>query len=243
MHKKLPGIKFSGQFFLVVEVGNKNYFAGQMSFYISFFCVVIAFLASLALFSQRPSDIYLRLFPYFLFIVAILLGIVSYKASREINNTHLFNLLTIIQCCFYFFLLYRIIRHPIARKIALHLMWIYPLVAYMNILLLQVPDTFHTITFALGGLLVVALCVFYFFELFLRPQTVSLTRNPDFWICSGLLFYFSCSFPIYGMANNLSRMPRFIIVNFNAILNLLDILLYTSFVIAFLCRLKIRKLS
>ncbi|HXB08942.1 MAG TPA: hypothetical protein VNW04_17570 [Puia sp.] len=205
--------------------------------------MVIAFLASLALFTQRPSDIYLRLFPYFNLTVAILLGITSYQAFHKVNNTLLFNPLTILQNCFYFFILYRIIHHPIVRKIALHLMWIYPVIAYTNILLFQAPGHFHTITFALGGLLVAALCVFYFFELFQRPQTVSLTRNPDFWICSGLLFYYSCSFPIYGMANNLTSLPRFIVFNFNSILNLLDILLYTSFVIAFLCRLRIRKSS
>ncbi|GGB13464.1 hypothetical protein [Puia dinghuensis] len=214
-----------------------------MSQFVSFFVVVIALLASFTLYRQGPSDIYLRLFPPFLSIVTVVLGICSYLAARIINNMPLFNPLTIFQYCFYFFLLYRIIRQPVVRKIAFHLIWIYPLIAGLNILLYQKINTFHTITYSLGGLLVVALCIFYFFELFQRPQSVNLTRNPDFWICSGLLFYFSCSFPLYGMANNLGKMPRFIIVNLNSIFNVLDILLYTSLVIAFLCRLKIRKSS
>jgi hypothetical protein len=218
------------------------YFAGQMSSFISFFCVVVAFLSSLTLFFQRRSDIYLRLFPYFLFIVSILLGIVSYKAAFRANNTQWFNLLTTFQTCFYFFLLYRIIRRPIVRKIALHLIWIYPLVAYTNILPFQ-PDTFHTITFAIGCLLLAALCVFYFLELFQRPQIVNLAQNPDFWICSGLLLYHTCTFPIYGMANYVAKWPLIIINNLNAVLNVLDLLLYTTFVIAFLCRLKTRKSS
>jgi hypothetical protein len=119
------------------------------------------------------------------------------------------------------------------------------LIAGFNIVLFQRIHTFHTITYSLGGLFVVALSVFYFFELFQRPQSVNLIRNPDFWICSGLLFYFSCSFPIYGMANTLTltKMPLFILNNLNAITNVLDILLYTSFTIAFLCRLRTKKSS
>ena len=214
-----------------------------MSWFLSLFVVIIALLASLAIYRQGPSDIYLRLFPPFLLVVSILLGMSSYLAYLGKHNIIPFNLLTIVQLCFYFFLLNRIIRNKIVRNIALNLIWIYPVIALVNILFIQKSDTFHTITYSFGGLLVVALAIFYFFELFQRPQSVNLSRNPDFWIASGLLFYFSCSFPIYGMANNLTRMPRFIIINLNSILNVLDILLYTSLVIAFLCRLKIRKSS
>jgi hypothetical protein len=137
--------------------------------------------------------------------------------------------------------LYRIIKHKIVRKIVLCMVWVYPLVSALNILFIQ-KVSLHTITYSLGALLMVAFCVFYFFELFQRPQSISLSRNPDFWICSGFLFYFSCSFPIYGMVNVIMKMPVFI-RNLNSILNVLDILLYTSFVIAFLCRIRIRKSS
>jgi len=212
-----------------------------MTYFVSFFAVGIALLTSLALYRQGPSDLYLRVFPAFLAIVTVVVGISSYLASRFINNMTLFNPLTVLQYCFYFFVLYRIIRNNTVRRIAWHLIWIYPLVAGTNILFIQKINTFHTITYSLGGLLIVALCIWYFFELFQRPNSVNLTGNPDFWICSGLLFYFSCSFPIIGMLNNLKTVPAFIIMNLNSILNVLDILLYTSFSIAFLCRLKIRK--
>jgi hypothetical protein len=214
-----------------------------MSLFVSFLIVFVALLASLTVYWQGVSDIYLRLFPPFLFVVAVVAAILGYLASHDKNNMLLFNPLTVFQCCFYFFILYRIIRNPLVRNIAKHLIWIYPLVAGFNIIYIQTVRAFHSVTYSLGGLTVVALCVFYFFELFQRPQVVSLGRNPDFWICSGLLFYFACSFPIYGMANNLNSVPLFIRMNLNAIFNVLDILLYTSFVVAFLCRPRIRKSS
>jgi len=214
-----------------------------MSWFLSFFVGVMALLASLTIYRQDRSDLYLRLFPFFLFIVAICAGIISFLAYRRIPNLMLYNPLTIFQCCFYFFVLYRIIQNPVVKAIAGYLVWTYPIVSALNILFVQKNNTFHSVTYSLGGLFLVALCIFYFFELFQRPQIVTLTRNPDFWICSGLLFYFSCSFPIYGMANNLTKVPMFILYNLNSIFNVLDILLYTSFTIAFLCRLRIRKSS
>jgi hypothetical protein len=243
MRKVLPGIKFPGSFFSGISE-KLGLFSRQMIFFVSFFIVLIALLTSLTLYRQGPSDLYLRLFPIYLAIIAILVGLSDWFAFWGIHNLYLLNPLTIFQNCFYFFVLYRIIRQPVVKNIAFHLIWIYPVVAATNILFIQKKiDTFHTITYSLGGLLVVGLSVFYFFELFQRPQSVNLARNPDFWVCSGLLFYFACSFPIIGMTNNLNSMPRFILNNLYTILNVLDFLLYISFSIAFLCRLRIRKSS
>lgn len=214
-----------------------------MAYFVSFFIALVALLASLALYRQGPSDVYLRLFPPFLLIVTILLGIMGYIVYQYKNDIALLNILTIFQCCFYFFVLYRIIRNNIVRKVALHLVWTYPLVVGFNILFIQKHNTFHSITYSLAGLLIVAFCIFYFFELFQRLQTVNLLRNPDFWICSGLLFYFSSTFPIYGMINNMRQIPEIVRLNLNAIFNVLDVLLYTSLSIAFLCRLRIKKSS
>lgn len=212
-----------------------------MSLFVSFFVAVLALLASLFIYRQQRNDIYLRLFPPFLLVVAVCYWFISYLAQRRLNNLAIFNPLTIFQISFFFFVLYRLIQHKVVKKIAFYLIWIYPIVAGLNILYFQKIETFHSITYSLGGLLIAALCIFYFFELFQRSQSINLMRSPDFWICSGLLFYFACSFPIYGMANTLEKFPQFILTNLNKIFNVLDILLYTSFTIAFLCRLKIRK--
>jgi len=211
-----------------------------MIWYVSLIAVLIAFLASFVLYFQGPSDIYLRLFPIYLFLLSILLAIESYQSAKQINSTQIFNALTILQYCFYFFMLNRIIKNRFVKLVALNFIWIYPVVSLLNILFVQKTNV-HTITYAIGALLMVAFCIFYFFELFQQPQSVPLARSPDFWICSGLLFYFSCSFPIYGMANNIQNLPHFILGNLVTILNVLDVLLYTSLVIAFICRPVIRK--
>lgn len=212
-----------------------------MEYFISFFMVVFALAASSALYFQPEKDLYLRLFPWFLVLTAVGVGSISYLSYRGMHNLVVFNLLTIFQVSFYFFVLYRLLNNRIAKKAALYLIFLYPLAAAYDLLFVQ-KGNFHSITYSLGGLLVVTLCVFYFLELFQRQQAGNLLRRPDFWICSGLLVYFTCTFPIYGLLNFLIRTSPFILKNIGNLFTLLDILLFTSFAIAFLCRLRTRKL-
>jgi hypothetical protein len=101
---------------------------------------------------------------------------------------------------------------------------------------------FHTVTYSLGCIIIVALSIYYFFELFQRTSAVNLLRQPAFWICSGLLFYYTCTFPLYGFNNIVtSSLPNPVIQNLFIVFQLLDVLLYLSFTIAFLCRLRVRK--
>ena len=95
-------------------------------------------------------------------------------------------------------------------------------------------------TYSLGCLLVVATCIYYFWELFQQTYYVKLIREPAFWICSGLLFYYAVSFPIYGLINFVSEKNPQVTNVLAIILDSVNIFLYLSFVIAFLCRIKIR---
>ena len=117
----------------------------------------------------------------------------------------------------------------------------YGLAALINIFFIQGIMVFHTITYAAGCLVVVFCCAYYFFETLLRPTPVTLVRMPDFWICSGLLFYYAVSFPIYGFVNFIYSLPHALLRNFNLFIQILNIILYTMFSIAFLCRFRVTK--
>jgi hypothetical protein len=55
------------------------------------------------------------------------------------------------------------------------------------------------------------------------------------------LFYSACSFPIYGLINFFHRAAMTLVHVIVFALDFVNILLYLSFTIAFLCRLKTRK--
>jgi hypothetical protein len=191
----------------------------------------------------RPlSRSYLKLFSIFLLLNFLFDAALNITAYYEINNTFYGSLSTVLDFTFYLYLVREIVHNPRAKKLLSIFMLIYPIVALTNIFFIQGQKVFHTVTYSLGCLLMVACCIYYFWELFQQSHSVSLSREPAFWICTGLLFYFACSFPIFGLTNYLMKaLPTVILQNLYIIFILVNVFLYLSFIIAFLCRLKPRK--
>jgi hypothetical protein len=209
-------------------------------FYITPIAAGIAFLVSLTLFLRPATERYLRYFSIFLLVNFLMETAVGYLAFSHINNLLSANLETTLVISFDIFLIREIVYRKSAKKVLFFIMVCYPLCALVDIFFIQV-GAFHTVTYSLGCLLIVPACMYYFWELFQKSASEPLGRQPGFWICSGLLFYYCCTFPIYGFTRLMEALPAVIIQNLYIILDLVNILLYLSFSIAFLCRLKTRK--
>jgi hypothetical protein len=214
-----------------------------MSLSIFYYCIVfISFLSSLTIyFTSFNQNKYLKLFPPFLLatLLAELLGL--YLQTKRQNNVTLFNFFTAFEFCFYLWIISLIISDHKIKKIIKATTVIYAIASLTNILFIQKIKTFHTITYSLGCLLIVSFCIYYFLELFRLPKSVKLKNDPAFWLCSGLLFYYCCGFPLLGLVNFVNAFPKLVLKNFRTILTILNIFLYSLFTIAFLCRIKTRK--
>ncbi len=207
-----------------------------------FYMISFCFLASLSVyFTTKEFFYYLKYFPPFLLATLIAEFFGSYLLSINKNNLWLYNFFTVFEFCFYLFVIRIIITNKKIKKAVVITLLFYLLIAVINIIFIQKMNAFHTVTYALGCLLIVGFCIYYFFELFKLPKSVNLKNNPAFWICSGLLFFYCCGFPLYGLTNYLSGISKLIIKNFFAIIVILNCFLYTLFTIAFLCRIKTRK--
>jgi len=202
--------------------------------------IALSLLASLTILFFPSNRLYLKIFPFFLFITFVIECISAYMSSQNLHNITLYNFFSVFEMVFYFFVLSEVILKKSIKKIVRSLIWIYPLIFLFNIFFIQ-TENFHSMTYALGCLLIVTICIYYFFELFQLSHSVSLLHEPAFWICSGLLFFYTVSFPIFGLVNFLERMPRFILNNLTAILTVMNVSLYSLLTIALLCRIRIRK--
>jgi hypothetical protein len=210
-------------------------------FYAIPFFAGIAFLASLTAFIQRPAAFYLRLLSLYLLLDCMIETFTSYQALH-IHNTQLINSLsTTFFFCFFTYILRVVIRGRKVRQILLYCILGLPLIFLVNIFLVQKSEVFQSITYSLGCLLIVAACIYYFWELFQNKNYINLVREPAFWICSGLLFYSTCSFPVYALLNFMNNISHAVVLDIVIIADLVYILLYLSFTIAFLCRLRPRK--
>lgn len=149
---------------------------------------IIAFLASLINYFWGDSEKYLRFFSLFLLVTVLIELIASWLVTVGKENAGLYNVFSIFNFCFYFFILRAIIQKKFVKKTILCVLVIFPILSTWNILFVQKINVFNSMTFSIGSLLVVAMCVYYYVELFRLPYAVNLLREPAFWICSGLLF-------------------------------------------------------
>lgn len=210
-------------------------------FYILPIASAIPFLASLTIFLQPTSERYLRHFSLFLFVNCLIDTATDISAMHQINNLFLVNLQSMVVLSFQIYLVRAIVNGRKAKKVFLYFLLVYLLLSLANFFLVQKTIVFNTMTYSLGCLLIVSACIYYFWELFQSRYSVSLLRQPPFWICSGLLFYYTCSFPLQSLQNFIHALPNVILQNLLIIFILLNCFLYLSFTIAYLCRLKTRK--
>jgi hypothetical protein len=200
-----------------------------------------SFIASLLVY-LKPNRYYrsLKLFPPFLLATFSAEFYGSYLSYSGENNLILYNFFTVVEFCFYLFIIRVVLKNPRVRKILFICIILYGITAVLNILFFQGMNTFHTVTYAMGCLLIVFFCIYYFLELFRFPKSEKLITNPSFWICTGLLFFYCCGFPLYGLINSWGNISKLIVDNFGDIVTILNIFLYSLFTIAFICT-RIRK--
>jgi hypothetical protein len=164
-------------------------------------------------------------------------------ASRNQNNTFYYNLFSLFEFAFYIFFFTFLFHNRLVKKINRLVLIFYIIITTINIFFVQGMYTFHTYTYILGCIIIVTFAIIYFYLLFRFPETGKLTRNPYFWIVAGLMFYHACSFSYMGLQNFITRT----IQQYNWVLffvqDILNVLLYTSFTIGFLCKISIRKSS
>jgi hypothetical protein len=66
-------------------------------------------------------------------------------------------------------------------------------------------------------------------------------HEPSFWICSGLIFFNTCALPYFGLIHLIGNLPPVLLARITIAELILNILLYSTFAVSFLCRLQIRK--
>ena len=223
-----------------------------MNISIEIYILIFSALAGFySLYRKRPHETYLKLFPFFL-VATLLVELCSFlmielaKSHAPIGKSHaptylLYNPFTTLEFVFYFFSIREIIKKKTAKNILLGLIVAFPLAVIINMIFFQGMHKFNSFTYSLGCLLIVGCCIYYFYELFLMPHSVNLLRQPPFWICTALLFFYAFTYPIYGLSNLMAGLPTHLIIIIGRILDSLNVLLYSFFSIAFLCRLRIQK--
>lgn len=190
--------------------------------------------------TNKKNKLLLYFIP-FLLLTVLVECIGGWYLLKGVRNYWMYNVFTTLEFIFYSFIFYKYFRKSIFKKLILIFIPAFCLSVIVNMAYLQgVNKTFNTYTFLLGSFFIVIFCCCFFYESVL-PDKIDqqLSKQPFFWISSGLLIFYLGSVIInalfeYLRNNDLQAEGIRIYGIINQILN---ILLYLSFCIAFfLCR-------
>ncbi len=197
--------------------------------------IFISLLASLrTLFPATDEFNYLRPFVPFLVVTLSMEILGTYLAWKNINNTVFYNFFSLFEFLFYLHILRKMIESQGVKRMLIFAILAYAVITTLNILFWQGLRVFHTITYSLGCLIVVTSCIIVLLEMFRNPKSLRIMRYPPFWICTALLFFYCCGFPLFGLINVWMDSSPLIRDNFGSINNVLNSFLYLLFTIAFL---------
>lgn len=208
-----------------------------------FYTIMISICLGLNIFAvlNNKSTYYIKAFIPFL-AVSLIQEIITYKMVVAGNSTtELYNFTSIVEICFYLWVLNRLIENKTMRTGTIICQMIYSFVSITEIYVNRHLDRFHSVTYSVGGLFIVFFTIVFFYQLFSKPKAIFLTKEPSFWISTGLLLFYSVTFPLFALINFINEFPLVITNNLHYVLIVLNVFLYLLFSIAFLCRIKIKK--
>jgi hypothetical protein len=203
-------------------------------YFLYFIFESIAFLMSIILFSKK-WDTHIKYFVPFLFFTVCIEGFNIYSVFYNHKTSFIaLNFFTAFEFLFYWFL-FAIQRDRNTYGKTLSVIGIiFFLIFLANIIFFQGLNRFHSYTFILGSLITVIIVLTYFKNLMRREEKIILSKNPFFWISSGLLIFyigeilFMIFYEYLAYKNIISYGYFFITLS-----NILNFILYSSFIIAF----------
>ncbi len=205
--------------------------------------LIVLFIAILVGFAtrKRTHKLYHSLLPYFLLLTLMVevYGLIYHRKGE--NNVPVFNFFSVIEFSFFLYFYHHVIRHPKLRKTILILEFLLPAACLFNIFFYQGFYVFHTITYTIGSGVMIALGVMYIYQLFTHSERINLLKEPSFWICIAVIFFFTSSITLIGAFNYVSLLPDILRFNLQKILKAVNIFFYLIFTISFLCSIPTRK--
>jgi hypothetical protein len=188
---------------------------------------------------KKESPFYLKMFSPFLVLSSIIDYSATFIAKKGIHTIPLYNISGVFEFFFYLWIFYSIIKSNRIKKVIIFFVVGYPCLSILNMLFFQGINNFNSITYSLGCLIIIFFSIFYFFELFNAEESYRLSKDPAFWICTGLLFFYSVSFPVYVSVNLMKHFTPKLGDLISFLIVVLNIVLYSLFCVAFICQIKL----
>jgi hypothetical protein len=170
------------------------------------------------------------IFPYLIFagIIEITSRILG---THQINNLPLLHFYTIVEFLFIMRFFQLILNTQFVHRLIGILMVIFPVFCVLDFVFIQSIYQFNSYPRPLGALIIIGLCLFYFFRYTESEEQKPWVNDPLNWIVTGLLVYFGSSLFHFAFLNILyehaSLKVNWVFVYIHATLVMVMYLLFT----------------
>lgn len=110
------------------------------------------------------------------------------------------------------------------------------LFAIANYAFLQTPHLVNTYTITIANSITVLLTIYFFRMVLHHKEVIRLTSSSEVWIALGTFLYYAGTLPFFVAFNYLITEKPAIVSSYLMINDVLNLVLYTSYAIAFLCK-------
>lgn len=117
------------------------------------------------------------------------------------SNLLVFHLTTVVEYVLLGWIYYLIITNQVVRRMILYSLFVFPVVCLFFSLYVQNTEQNNTYMIITESLLLIFLSLFYLRELLLFQPVAAIYRFPAFWICVGVLIYFTGNLLIECLLN------------------------------------------
>jgi len=169
----------------------------------------------------------------FAYLIVALLGNIlgRYLAQQGLRNTPLFHLHTIVEMVLFCLFFRTLFREKLIRNIIVAVAILFTLYCIVNFVFLQSIYSFNTYTRPIEAIVLILLCVIYWWKTGTVENNSPWTAIADNWAVGGILFYFSSALFLFIFSNYLlqhvSKQANVLVWNIHAGIVLLMYLLLT----------------
>ena len=200
--------------------------------------ILLAIVAIISTYSWSKSNLALKIVAIISLLNLLTEVLGNYMGYIGTNNIWLYNISDFIRFPLWFLFFNCTFTNLFQKKIGLYSAFLFPFL-WLFLCFFQSISVFQTYSFIIGSMVLLLCCFLYLFNEYKSNSTESLFREPNLWVCLGLLIYYSLNLPFIGLYNWLYHISsQFALTYFYVCVVGSSLLLNLSLIIAFLCNLK-----
>lgn len=202
-----------------------------------FFFVQIAALLVCIILYHKLGNPYKYFAPFLLLISTYELGNILGWFKINQSNIWSFNIYASFEFIFYSLLLYSLLKNKRHKSILFFALIITLLITVIYNVLFTTFNSFNPYSYILQSFIIITTCCKYFYYKIKNLQDeIPITSQPNFWLNTGLLFYYLGSFLFFASFSYISTLEnsKYLIL-YRIVINVSNITLYFCLIKLFLC--------